>query len=317
MNSRIGRIILLMLAVFVIGLFIRLFLCNVYLIASDSMEETLSKGDIVLINKAAYGARLSTELGDLPLSMYINDWIGLNPINTRIAGYSRIYLGDIVVFNQPHTLMKYVKRCTGLPGDTFSIKHNKLFINNVYQKEEGGIRFSYKIEIDSGMVLIDTLKKYGINTNGHLWSNENEEHYTMCKMEAAKLFQSKSFKNIELDDFPIGSSGPTFFPSKSFHFTLENFGPIVIPARGLTLSLDSLNIDFYRDVIVNYENNSLIVKNNSVYINRIKVTNYTFKKDYFFMMGDNRYRSYDSRYWGFVPEDNIIGKVSCVLFSMK
>ncbi len=315
MSGKIKAIVYL-LVVFIIGLTLRLFFIGIYMVASGSMEQTMYKGDVVLVNKFAYGARLSQEQGDLPLLLWMNNWLGIEKatIHTRMPKLGDIHYGDIVVFNQPFKKDKFVKRCTGLPGDTFQISHNVRYIDGKSQKEPETVRYSYKLTVDNGILPVDTLKKYGVNTYGHLWREGNEEHYTLSKTEVEKLGKCTIIQNIEMDDYPQGAPGPRLFPSKKFAYTRENFGPFIIPAKGLTLSLDSANIDYYRDVIVHHEHNSLKLKGGLIFINNNMVTQYTFKQDYFFMMGDNRYQSYDSRYWGFVPETDIIGKVSCVLF---
>nr|WP_319398816.1 signal peptidase I [uncultured Carboxylicivirga sp.] len=300
--------------VLLVGFGIRLFVFGVYMVDSGSMEETYYKGDVVLVNKLAYGARLSMKLGDLPLLSIFNHQFGINDLNIRVFPLGSINHGDVIVFNQPNNLEKYVKRCTGLPGDSFEIKHNVIYIDGKVQKDPEAVRYSYKISVNNGILPFDTLKKYGVNTYGHLWREGNEEHYTLSKSEVEMLKECSSVHKIEIDDYPKGAPGPKLFPSGRYKYTRENFGPVIIPSKGMTILLDSANIYFYSDIIVRYEHNNLRIENSEIYINDKKKKYYTFQQDYFFAMGDNRYQSYDSRYWGFVPEINVMGKVSCVLF---
>jgi len=300
--------------ILLVGFSIRLFMLGIYMIDSGSMEQTYYKGDVVLVNKLAYGARFFSKLGDLPLLSIFNHQFGIKNLNTRVFPLGSINHGDVIVFNQPYSLEKFVKRCTGLPGDSFEIKHNVIYINGKVQKDPKAVRYSYKISVNNGILPVDTLKKYGVNTYGHLWRKGDEEHYTLSKSEVEKLKKCSYVQKIEIDDYPQGSPGPKLFPSGRYKYTRENFGPVIIPSKGMTIPLDSTNIYFYSDVIVHFEHNKLKIEGDDIFINDKKEKHYTFQQDYFFAIGDNRYRSYDSRYWGFVPEDNIIGKVSCVLF---
>lgn len=286
------------------------------MVASGSMEQTMYKGDVVLVNKMAYGARLSQKMGDLPLLVLLDSWLGVSDsgVEIRMPQLGGINREDIVVFNHPYRKDKLVKRCTGLPGDTIVISHNVRYINGEAKLEPQTTRYSYKVWVDNGIIPVDTLQKYNVNTYGFLWQEGSEVHYTLSQSEVAKLRGCSIIQKIEIDDYPIGAVGPLLFPSTNYRFTRENFGPFIIPKKGMNISLNSMDIDIYRDVIVHHEHNSLKVVDDKVYINDMEVSNYTFKQDYYFMMGDNRYQSIDSRYWGFVPETHIIGKVSCVLF---
>jgi signal peptidase I len=310
---------------FILVMLIKSFVFGVYMVDSGSMEGSLFKGDIVVVNKLANGARLSFKHGDMPLvkafiySLASQNWC--EKLNTNFSFKSppimKIKNDDIIVFNHPHNNSMLIKRCTGLPGDTLMIEHNTRIINNTIHHEPVSVRYSYCIYIKNFDLIDELFKQYDINPAGYLWQQTDAIHYSLSTAEAQKLSQCNDIDSIIIDDFPIGANSPHLFPSPELRFTRENYGPIVIPAKGLTIELSTENIKVYKDVIGNYECNKIDIKDSSVYINEIESSYYTFKNNYYFMMGDNRYHSIDSRYWGFVPSVNIIGRANMVLLSFN
>jgi signal peptidase I len=181
----------------------------------------------------------------------------------RLNGYSSIKHNDILVFLHPLWGKKnyYIKRCTGLPGDTLQIISGRVFINQT--------------ELASGD-LVNYISQITVPKDSLQWVY------------------------------------PKF---RSFSWTIDDYGPIVIPRSGLSIELNHRNFLIYKRTIDILEKQKIREEDGVYYVNNKQVSTYTFQHNYYFMMGDNRSNSSDSRYWGFVPEENILGKAVLILFS--
>ncbi|HEY9122705.1 MAG TPA: signal peptidase I [Bacteroidales bacterium] len=288
-----------------VAIVIRVFFVEVFIIPSPSMSPTLIPGDIIIVNKLRYGARL-----------WVNDKTG---IETRGLGYSSIKHNDIVVFNFPeadtiyrnrpdlnfydyigwqgrekalHDTIEhgslvylpvkyrqpYVKRCIGLPGDTLMIFKNSVIVNDCCVKDPIG---SWK----------------------HLQDSLKSNPLAFIKREMIPVT-----KDIHSYNY--------FFPHYIDKQWDNNcYGPLYVPRKGKSVKLTYQNISKYKRIITAYEHNKLDTLRGEVYVNGIKTRTYFFKQNYYFMMGDNHFGSIDSRFWGFVPENHIIGKASLILCS--
>lgn len=327
----------------VVATIVHTYFIQPYTIPTSSLEKSLLVGDFLFVSKMNYGARVPMTTVALPM---VHDSIPLTKSKSyltwpqlpymRLPGIQNIKRTDIVVFNWPVDTVyrffdtskrraykpvdkksNYVKRCVGIPGDNLSIKDGVVYIDGkiLQLPERAKPQFSYKVAID-GKTPIDfeTLYKELDITDPSGFINETtKDTIFMSALTEAGAERLKNTPGVTAvirqisRDIDKANYGKGVFPHVN-KWNSDNYGPVYIPEQGKTVELNSETLPFYKTIIDDYENNDLKVNGTEIRINGKVATSYTFKQNYYWMMGDNRHNSEDSRYWGFVPENHIVGK---------
>lgn len=303
---------------------------SAYTIPTPSMEGTQLVGDFLFVSKISYGPRTPKTILRLPLTdnkiwgtnmpSYLN-WIQLP--TTRIPGYTSVKRNDIVVFNYPEedapVDMKthYIKRCVAIAGDELKIEDTQVYVNGEAIKNPSGLQFRYLITsnqtINSRVIKRNKLDELGFGASKFQENNTSNQYSVETTPENAKKLEAFPFiTKVERITSPKGQANERVFPQGlDLNWNEDFYGPVTIPKKGMTIDINAQNLAYYGKVIKRLDGNDpdeVEIDGEILKIDGEEVTSYTFKQDYFFMMGDNRHNSLDSRFWGFVPKDHVVGQ---------
>ena len=332
---------------------LRTFLIEAYTIPTSSMEKSMLIGDFLFVSKVSYGPRVPITPIAFPLVHHTMPIGGGKSYSEsvqlpyhRMKGFGKVERNDCVVFNWPAEKLgrpvdkkeNYVKRCVGVPGDKIELIDGQLMVNNNPQEEPIGMKKQSSYIINSKTTLNEQIlyENYDINTNYNInyhsstgnsdyasrWPlyqfNATDETVNDLSLKTyiTEIKKQTNGSGKGHNIFSNGQSNPNkFLYDNPYDWNEDNFGPITVPAAGETVIITIENIPIYKNIIERYENNKLEFIDDKIYINDKLATSYTFTREYFWMMGVNRHNSADSRFWGFVPENHIVGKALFVWMS--
>jgi len=302
-------------------LLIRVFLYQVAGINNFSMASTLLPGDRVIVNKWRAGLRLPISIIGLPGT---GSWYadGIRLPYMRLPAIKKLRKQEVVVFNNPVGTDEPIDRkrlmfgrIVGLPTDTVMIKDKEVFINHVLLSKPVLARSQYRIVTEGQPVGKDFLHKYDIEQPATVASIGIFDA-DLSKEASEALANMTGVKTVRETMQYMGDASQDYYPrSNFFMWNRDQYGPIMVPYKGMTVEINIKTIDFYRDLIENKEGHEVMVDFAGIHIDGKEANSYTFEKNYYYVLSDNRDQASDSRKYGFVPADHIVGVAKRIIWS--
>lgn len=317
--KRVSRAALLFLYVFLVSMGLNLFVVELYVVPSKSMENTLLPKDVIVVNKLSYGTTVPQHFFEISWMNYLfgrKKWeheITESRPPLRTSGLGHIRQGDVFVFKLPK-IGFVVKRCVATAGQQITIKNGEIFTGNQpYVPSLAKYPFTLSTENDGDYnMLLMTLKKDYRPATLMVRERAVTGSFTLEQIDQLKQLQGVQVQRL-IDT--VSGEGKLFAAPPNTRWTADNLGPILVPQKGMTIALTPATVALYRKIMTDYERVTITGMENRYYVAGQPATTYTFKLNYYFAMGDYRKESFDSRYLGFIPEEIVIGKAQLVLYS--
>jgi signal peptidase I len=304
---------------FIVVVIVRSLFFDLFRIPTPSMEENLMVGDYLFVSKLHYGTRLPMSVGVPFTSIYVP---GVSFPYTRFSGFSEVQRGDPIVFNFPPASgpvdrkVHYIKRVIGMPGENLSVRDKVVHVGGRPVPLGEGMQQYWRVTKSDERYQIPRTRMEQIGISEVQPTESRLTVRVLATPTAVKNLQSFSWVE-SVEPFVVTNSNYSdlMYPSGR-GYTPDNYGPVHIPEKGETVTLTDANWPVYRPAIVRYEGNEARQMTDSTFaIDGERTSTYTFEQDYYFVMGDNRDNSEDSRFWGFVPMNHIVGKATFTYFS--
>ncbi len=301
------------------ALIIRALFLEAFRIPTPSMESTLLTGDFLLVSKVHYGARTPMTLGIPFTGMYVR---GLELPWFRLPGFMDVRRSDILVFNYPvdddavSQKTNYIKRAVAVAGDTLGIRDKVIYINHQPEIPEETFEQHYEVTVRERLRLSPSKVR---SAGGQVLPSPGDRYrINMTTAVAVEMATWPEIERVEPLVLPISFNDYARQPftfTQGFRGNYHHMPDIVIPFEGQTVTLSDLNWHIYNDIVTRFEDNEVTRAGDRFVINGDTTSQYTIQQDYYFMIGDSRDNSEDSRFWGFVPDDHVVGRAWIIYFS--